>query len=175
MADRDEAGCPPRERLEAFAAGVPADAALAAHLARCSACRAELVARDASALFGLLGALPPTIEVGAPPRIAELERRSARRRARRLAAGAAAACAAAAAVWFGIGRVEFGIGRVESPAPRVVARGEAPPASAAVRGPAPLPVVESVDAPGARIVALVPPEGEGLTVTLVLDALEERR
>ena len=32
MADRDEAGCPPRERLEAFAAGEPADAALAAHL-----------------------------------------------------------------------------------------------------------------------------------------------
>ena len=168
MSDRDGAGCPPRERLEAFAAGEPADAALAAHLARCSSCRAELVARDASALFGLLGALPPTIEVGAPPRIAELERRSARRRTRRLAAGVAAACAAAVAVW-------FGIGRIEQPAPRVVARGAAPLGGASVVASAAPPVVESVDAPGARIVALVPPEGDGPTVTLVLGALEERR
>jgi len=147
MTQRDGGHVAARDIAE-LAAGARPNAAAAAHIAGCAACRGELARLDPSAVFGLLAALP--LPVGVPP-APRLARTRARRRVAargRVALAAAAAALAVAALWL-IDRGGAGV--------PVVARARAVP-----------PVVARVDSPHARIVTLVPPGDDAPTVTLIV-------
>ena len=147
-------------RLDAIAAGaVPSPEEARAILAD-PASRAALAARDASALFALLGALPLD-----PPAPAYVSPAAPPKRVRALLA-AAAALVAAAGLLVAV-RVP---GPPASPgAPLLRAEAILPPAGpggAATSWPAP---VERVGSPTAEVVTLVPPSEGGAVVTMIVD------
>lgn len=141
--------------LGRIAAGDAIGAGEAAHLAACADCRRALARVDPTALFGLLGALPPAWPEPAYPVLDLPVRRPAV--ARRAGLAAAAGLLAALALW-------------------TASRPPAPPPVQAAALPAPgeIPeIVTHVDSKTARIVTLVPARnggGEGPTVTLIVDA-----
>ncbi len=156
--------------LDAFVAGTPAGAELAAHLARCAACRRTVAARDASALFGLLADLPAR-PVPAWPGIEAVlaatgDTRPHVARApspwRTALASAAMLAAAALALVFAVRPPA--VSRAEQARPLARVNVAVATASAATQA-----VVGQVDSPTAQIVTLVPPGGDGPSVTLILD------
>ncbi len=126
----------------------------AAHLARCARCRGELARRDPTAVFLLLAALPLTEE--RPPRLELPARRPAAglRRARRVALTALSAAAALLA----------GIALLEPPDP---AEAWLPAGGMSAGGRA--GIVRRVHSDSATVVTLLPPGGDGPTVTLIID------
>jgi hypothetical protein len=144
--------------VSAIVAGARPDAAEAAHVLDCRTCRAALAERDPSALFALLGAVPPPVTA---PALAELELPAAPGRAgaaparvARLMLAAAAALLAAAAL------VPLVARRAPEASETLIATRAASGLTA--------PVVRRVDQPGARIVTLLPPSPDAPSVTMIL-------
>jgi hypothetical protein len=145
-------------RLAALAAGSRPTPGEGDHLLGCAACRGALAQLDPSALLGLLAVAP--VAAPAQPLLARTEaRRAGAGPVRRLLVASAAAGLAAAALLVAT--------LAPPPAGPVVAeRGPAPVQESPPRWPS---VVDSVQSPTARVVALVPPSADGPTVTLILD------
>lgn len=131
-------------------AGLPSPAE-ASHLAHCLQCRQALAARDPLAMFRLLAVLPPPYD---PPPFPVLEWPGPAPRwvFWKGALAAAAAILAVVALWFATRP-----GTPPPAAPVVLAHSKTLP-----------PVVSRVEAPGAQVLTLVPPGGEGPSVTLVV-------
>lgn len=152
--------------LAGIASGQSPSEADARHLAHCAACRRALAALDPSALFSLLNVLPPSQPAPPPPRFASLQlpavasaplsnSHAARRRA-------TWAIAAALFVGFaGIYAVRNSTQPVTTGSPHLIARRPAAPS---------LTVVERVYSDSARVMTVVPPDDEGPSFTVILDA-----
>lgn len=128
--------------------GGPPSAAEAAHLAHCPDCMAAFAGHDPLGPFRLLNALPPACPVPPLPAL-EYPGPAPLGAAWKSLLAAAAAAVAAAALWFAV--------RPAAPSPPVLAQAGSLP-----------PVVGGIGNPGAEVVTLVPPGGEGPSVTLLV-------
>lgn len=119
--------------------------------------RSRVAESDASALFALLGSLPPTDGVPPMPRLAGV---AVARRGRLVKSAVAAAAGlvacAALVVAVQVPATDAGLERAGS---------FRPPAH---RAPV-SEVVRRIDSPTAQVVTLVPPSADGPTVTLIID------
>ena len=132
------------QRLAEIAAGSRPDPAEARRLAEDPDARRRLAEIEPTAVFALLGSLPPSAGVPAYRSVAPVGARGWRR----AALAAAAAAVVIAALW-----------GVSGPAPP-------PPQLAAARVE---PVVRRIDSATAQVITIVPSSAQGPTLTLIVD------
>ncbi len=152
--------------LAGIASGKSPSETDAAHLARCAACRRALAALDPSALFSLLNVLPPSQPAPPPPRFASMQLPTVASvpQANSHVARRRATWAIAVALILGIAgiyAVRNSTQPVTTGSPHLIARRAAAPS---------LAVVERVYSESARVITVVPPDDEGPSFTVILDA-----